>query len=41
MIPSDVKEILAKYPHLKIKVQPSMKRVFSDAEYQNAGAIVD
>ena len=41
LIPDDVKEILAKYPHLRVKVQPSMKRIFSDAEYQKAGAILD
>ena len=31
LIPKDVKEILSKYPHLRIKVQPSKKRIFSDA----------
>ena len=41
LIPADVKIILEKYPHLKIKVQPSQKRIFSDAEYQSHGAILD
>lgn len=31
LIPKDVKAILEKHKHLKIKVQPSKKRIFSDA----------
>lgn len=41
LIPSTVKEILEKHPHIHIKVQPSKKRIFSDAEYLLAGAILD
>lgn len=41
LIPSDVKEILKKYPNIRIHIQPSKKRIFSDPEYEEAGAILD
>lgn len=41
LIPSDVKEILAKYPNIRIYIQPSKKRIFSDSEYEEAGAILE
>ena len=34
LIPKDVKEILKKHPNIKIIVQPSKKRIFSDPEYE-------
>lgn len=40
LIPSDVKEILNFYTHIRIFVQPSKKRIFSDSEYEEAGAIL-
>jgi hypothetical protein len=41
LIPSDIKEILSTYPNIRIVVQPSKKRIFSDPEYEEAGAILD
>ena len=41
MTPNAVKILLKKHPNIIIKVQPSSKRVFSDCEYQEAGAIID
>lgn len=41
LIPTDVKIILQKYPHIRIHIQPSKKRIFSDSEYEEAGAILD
>ncbi len=35
--PYYAKKIKALYPHIEIKVQPSEQRVFSNAEYENAG----
>jgi hypothetical protein len=36
-----LKEILETHPHISFVVQPSMKRIFSDHEYEQAGAVLD
>jgi alpha-aminoadipic semialdehyde synthase len=38
--PSQVKSLLSQNPSLRIIVQPSQLRVFSDQEYHFAGALV-
>jgi len=40
LTPQDVQEILSKYHNIRIMVQPSKKRIFSDFEYEQAGAII-
>ncbi len=40
LTPEDVKYVLKKYPHVRIMVQPSKKRIFSDPEYEEAGALL-
>jgi len=41
LTPAHMKEILQTHPHLCFTVQPSMKRIFSDHEYEQAGAVLD
>ena len=41
LIPKHIKELKNLYPNIKIIIQPSIKRCFSDKEYFNAGAIID
>jgi hypothetical protein len=41
LAPSDVRELMEQYSDLRFKVQPSKKRIFSDAEYEDAGAVLD
>lgn len=40
LVPSHIKELLYKYPSLKIIVQPSNHRCHQDLEYQEQGAII-
>ncbi|EAS01335.1 lysine-ketoglutarate reductase saccharopine dehydrogenase enzyme, putative (macronuclear) [Tetrahymena thermophila SB210] len=40
IIPKHVREIHDKYPYIKFIVEPCTKRVFSNKEYENAGAII-
>ena len=40
LAPKHIKEILFKFPDVKVFVQPSEHRCFSDEEYQDQGAIV-
>lgn len=40
LIPADVKELLENNRDIQIIVQPSKKRVFSDCEYKQNGAII-
>jgi alpha-aminoadipic semialdehyde synthase len=40
LTPSQCHDLLSKYPESKILVQPSSHRIFSNLEYEQAGAIV-
>ena len=40
LTPSHVKKLLEEYPSMKIIVQPSLKRCYSDQEYMESGAII-
>lgn len=40
LTPAQCKELLSTYSELEILVQPSNLRVFSDEEYQQAGAVI-
>ena len=41
LVPQQVKELLSKYPDLKILVQPSKNRCFKDENYFSAGAKIE
>jgi len=41
LVPQQVKELLSKYPSLKILVQPSKNRCFKDENYFSAGAKIE
>ena len=41
LVPQQVKELLSKYPNLKILVQPSKNRCFKDKNYFSAGAKIE
>ena len=41
LTPAHLKEILEMHPHISFIVQPSMKRIFSDHEYEQAGAVIN
>jgi len=41
LVPQQVKELLSKYPNLKILVQPSKNRCFKDINYFSAGAKIE
>jgi len=41
LVPQQVKELLSKYPNLKILVQPSRNRCFKDENYFSAGAKIE
>jgi len=41
LVPQQVKELLSRYPNLKILVQPSKNRCFKDENYFSAGAKIE
>ena len=41
IVPKHIKELKKKYCNIDIIIQPSVKRCFSDKEYQNAGAKIN
>ena len=40
LVPVHIKKLLKKYSSMKIIVQPSSKRCFSDQEYADSGAVI-